>query len=145
LIRAKAGWLLGLAQNDVEIAEANYRRTAIPAPTRAQPYPDPAAVAAAQGLERLSRAIGAKLSRISGQPVPENDRMTERYRKEAATLEALGQRDEQLIGQCELLRSMVAGRDGAWLSANLADLEGGLAAIDSTLRDRAALLMGRLP
>lgn len=144
LVRSKAAWLLGLAQAEVERAEAAWRRESIPAPTRAQPYPDPAAVAAAQAIERLSRSVGALIGRIHAQPVPENDRMTERYRQEAATLEQLGRRDERLIGQCELLRSLLEGRDGAWVTQNLALLESGLAAVEATLRDRAGLLQDRL-
>ena len=33
--------------------------------------------------------------------------MTQRYRQEAPTLKVLIGHDEQLVGQCELLRSMV--------------------------------------
>ena len=54
-----------------------------------KPFPDAAAVAAAQRLERLARGIGALEASIQQQPVPENDRMTQRYRQEAATLKVL--------------------------------------------------------
>ena len=36
--------------------------------------------------------------------------MTQRYRQEAPTLKALIGHDEQLVGQCDLLRSMVSIR-----------------------------------
>jgi hypothetical protein len=135
-----AAGLLGLAAAAVDAAESAYRRTAMPPPTRAHPFPDPAAVAGAQAIERLSKSIGALVGRIHAQPVPENDRMTERYRREAATLSALGASDALLVGQCELLRSLAEGRDGAWLLDNLQTLEGGVAAVEATLRQRASLL-----
>ncbi len=144
LVRAKSGWLLGLAQRDVELAESEHRRTALPAPTRAQPYPDPAAIADAQALERLSHRVGALIGRIHAQPVPENDRMSQRYRTEADTLVALGRRDETLIGQCAVLRSLVEGKDAAWILANRREVEGGLDAIAATLDARAGVLQDPL-
>src|SRR5580700_8346059 len=125
LVRSKAAWLLGIAMSSVDAAEAEYRREFLPAPSRAKPFPDAAAVASAQRLERLARGIGALEATIQQQPVPENDRMTQRYRQEAPTLKALMQCDEQLVGQCELLRSMVGGKDGAAILTLLPDLESG--------------------
>jgi hypothetical protein len=143
LVRSKASWLLGNAMASVNAAETEYRREFLPAPSRAKPLPDPAAVAAAQRLERLAHAIGALGASIQQQPVPENDRMTQRYREEAPTLEALIGHDEQLVGQCELLRSAVNGKDGAWINQNLPSLEDGLKAIRATLLKREAVLLGR--
>lgn len=140
LVRAKACELLNQARAAVETAEVDYRRIHIPPPTRANPTPDPQAVAGAQGLERLSRDIGALEALIRNQPVPENDRMTQRYRKEAATLQTLGECDHDLIGQTDLLRSLTQGHTGEDLIAELASLQDGLAAIRATLQKRAALL-----
>jgi hypothetical protein len=80
---------------------------------------------------------------IQQQPVPANDRMTERYRKEAPTLQKMVHYDEQLVGQCDLLRSMVTGKDGASIVQNLPELETGLEAIRTTLRNREAVLLDR--
>ena len=143
LVRSKASWLLGLAMAGVEAAETEYRREFLPAPTRARPFPDAAAVAGAQRLERLARAIGALEATIQQQPVPENDRMTQRFRSEARTLVTLMQHDQQLVGQCELLRVMVSGTDGAALLKRAADLEAGLEAIRATLHKREAVLHER--
>ncbi len=140
LVRGKAAWLLGTAMASVTAAETEYRREFLPAPSRAKPFPDAAAVSAAQRLERLARAIGALEATIQQQPVPENDRMTQRYRKEAPTLRRLMEHDEQLVGQCDLLRSMVDKRDGAAILNILPDLEAGLEAIRATLHDRQAVL-----
>ncbi|WP_158917386.1 hypothetical protein [Caulobacter sp. S45] len=145
LVRAKACWLLGLSRGAVESAEAAYRREHLPPPSRANPYPDPAAVAGAQALERLSKAIGSTEAQIRNQPVPETDRMTQRYRQEAPTLVALEECDQDLIGQADLLRTLVDGRTGEAIVETLPDLEHGLAAIADTLHRRQAVLFGGGP
>lgn len=143
LVRTKAANLLGMAMENANDAEANYRREFLPPPSREHPFPDAAAVATAQRLERLARQIDGLATSVRQQPVPENDRMTERYRKEAATLRTLIQHDEQLVGQCELLRSMMAGKTVDTILASLGALESGLEAIRATLRRREAVLLGR--
>ena len=143
LVRSKAAGLLGTAMASVSAAETEYRREFLPPPTRAKPFPDAAAMAGAQRLEKLARAIGALEASIQQQPVPENDRMTQRFRQEAATLQTLIHCDEQLVGQCELLRSKVDKQDGATILKNFSELEGGLQAIRATLQSREAVLLGR--
>jgi len=140
LIRSKIGLLLGWAHKSVETAESRYRREFLPPPSREKPRPDAEAVAGAQALERFSRAIGALQSQINAQAVPENDRMTQRYRQEAPTLQRLVVSDHLLVGQAELLRSMLDQKDGAWMLANLPVLEEGLQAIGETLKNRQLLL-----
>ncbi len=141
LVRSKAAWLLGIAMESVVVAETNYRREFLPAPSRKAPFPDPAAIAGAQRLERLAREIGALEAAIQQQPVPENDRMTQRFREEAPTLQALVHHDEQLVGQCELLRSMLNQQSGALILQNIGDLDHGLEAIRGTLHSRQAVLL----
>jgi hypothetical protein len=145
LVRSKAASLLGIAMTSVSEAEAEYRRQFLPPPSRQKPFPDPAAVAAAQRLERLAQGIGALEGLIQQQPVPENDRVSQRYRQEAPTLQSLIHFDEQLVGQCDLLRSMVARQDGAAILEKMPALEGGLEAIRATLQSREALLLDRAP
>jgi hypothetical protein len=141
LIRSKAASLLGEAMTSVCAAETAYRREFLPAPTRAKPFPDPAAVADAQHLEQLARALGAVEAALQNQPVPANDRMTQRYRKEAPTLQTLIHHDELLVGQCELLRSAVDNRNPATILKKLPDLEAGLEAIRATLHNRELVLL----
>jgi hypothetical protein len=100
-------------------------------------------VASAQELEGLTKDIRAVGNRLAELPVPENDRMTQRFREEAPTLQALIALDEQLVGQCELLRSTLEKRDGAWVIERVKDIRGGLDAIDATLMKRQALLLSR--
>lgn len=142
MIRAKTSWLLGLGRRSVESAEAAYRRERLPPPSRDAPRPDPASIAGAQMLERLSRAIGAADGQIRAQPVPENDRMRQRYRREAETLSRLATHDRTLVGQADLLRQTLEGRDGTWMIDNGSALSGGVEAIVRTLAERQATLVG---
>jgi hypothetical protein len=141
LVRSKVGWLLGVARASIESAESAYRREFIPTPTREKPFADAKAVAGAQMIERLSRAIGALEGQIRALPVPENDRMTQRYRREADTLARLVDCDQTLVGQAELLRSTLDQKMGEWLIANVVALERATNAIAQTLRDRQAILL----
>ena len=143
LVRSKAATLLGRAVTSVSDAETEYRREFLPPPSRHKPFADASAVAAAQRFERLVQGIGALEALIQQQPVPANDRMTERYRKEAPTLEKLIHYDEQLVGQCDLLRSLVTGKDAASILQVMPELETGLEAIRTTLRNREAVLLAR--
>src|SRR5215469_13591010 len=67
LVRSKAAGLLGEAMASVSEAELGYRREFLPPPSRQKPFPDADAVAAAQRLERLGRAIGALEAAIQQQ------------------------------------------------------------------------------
>ena len=140
-VRAKVGWLLGQARANVETAESDYRRVHLPSPTRAKPRPDAEAIAGAQTLERLSQAIGALEGQIRAQPVPETDRMTQRYRHEASTLQNLLECDMALVGRAELLRQMLDGKEGAWMIDKADAIREGLKAIEASLRGRQAALL----
>jgi hypothetical protein len=141
LVRARASAYLTQARAAVEAAELAYRREHLPPPTRANPAPDPAAVANAQAIERLSRGIGALEAQIRTQPTPENDRMTQRHRQEAQTLQALIACDQTLIGQCDLMSNLVEQACRGELVGEIPRLEEGMAAIAATLRARAAALL----
>jgi hypothetical protein len=140
LIRSKVGALLASARKSVETAESDFRREHLPPPTREKPRPEPAAIAGSQALERLSKAIGGLAGQISAQPVPENDRMTQRHRQEADTLDRLLVSDQKLTGQAELLRSMLDHKDGEWMIENMVGLHDGIGAIGETLRTRQLIL-----
>jgi hypothetical protein len=139
-IRAKVGSLLGLARASVETAESAYRRERLPAPTWEKPRADPDAVAGASALERLSKVIGALEGQIRAQPAPEKDRMTQRYRHEAETLQHLLSCDMGLAGRAEMLRAMLDQKDGAWMIAKSAEIQVALRSIEAALRDRQAAL-----
>jgi hypothetical protein len=144
LVRSKVGLVLGSARKSVETAEVDYRRDFLPPPSREKPRHDPKAIADSQAIERLAHAIGALQGQIAAQPVPENDRMTERYRDEAPTLQQLIASDQKLVGQAELLRSMLDQKNGCWIIGNLATLQDGINAIAETLRTRQLLLVSSI-
>lgn len=140
LIRGRVAALLGAARDCVAAAEAVWRRDHLRTPTRDKPRPDPDAVAGAQTLERLAAAIGALAGQITAQPVPEGDRMTQRYREEGETLARLIACDKPLVAQAEVLRSLLDGQTGRWMIDNAGGLEAGLGAMAKTLRERQAVL-----
>jgi hypothetical protein len=141
LIRSKVGWLLGAARLSVETAEGAYRREFLPPPSRQKPRHDAEAIAGAQRLERLSGAIGALSGQIGAQPVPENNRMMQIYREEAATLVQIIDCDRRLVGQADMLRSLLEGKSGGWMIDNAEAIDGGLAALAESLRQRQTALM----
>lgn len=140
IVREKACYLLGLSRAAVEAAQSTYRREHLPPPSRIKPLPSLEAVAAAQSLEALSISIGQLEGIIRTLPVPENDRMTQRYRQEADTLMALGTCDQRLVGLAETLREMLDGRDAAWVLQNLAQLQDGITLMTARVRERQLLL-----
>ncbi|QBR01158.1 hypothetical protein [Paraburkholderia pallida] len=139
LVRSKAAWLLGMARSSVERAESEYRRARFGTPSREKPFPDPSVTAAAQQLEQLAARIGTLSGRLQSQPVPQQDRMTQRYRQEAETIEALIGCDERLVGQCNLLHAMLDTRSGEWMLEHLGELDQGLTAAQETLRRRESI------
>ena len=143
MVCAKAAWLLGQAAASVREAEAQVRRLQIPPPSRAQPFPDPEAIASVQTLERLGSSIVALEARLHSVPAPAQDLMSLRYRQEADTLKQLVEADELLVGRADMLRANLDGQDGAWIIENAAEIEVGLHAIKDTLRSRALILLGQ--
>lgn len=139
-VRTLVSELLAGAHRAIVTAEGNFRRERIPAPTRACPFPDPRILADARRLEALGKAVAALEGQVRHAPVPENDRMTQRYRTERDTLATLVEKDQLLAGRAETLRAMVAGQDADALLAMTADIDEGIAAIADTLAARRILL-----
>ena len=133
--------LLGRARKAVSGAEGLFRREHIPTPTRANPFPPPEILASARQLEALSQAIGGIEGQVRHAPVPENDRMTQRYREEVATLIALAEKDKMLIGQAATLCALVEGKAPDAILAGLAEISEGLTAITMTLTERRLLTL----
>jgi len=140
LVRSHVSKLLGLSRGLLEKAQQNYRRVALPPPTRDNPRPTPEALAGAETLERLSAAVGDLEGRIRALPVPEDDRMTQRYRQEAETLVALGTCDTRLVGRAQMLFELLQNKDQVWILTNTADIEEGFSAIEATLLERLIVL-----
>jgi hypothetical protein len=138
-VRTLVSELLARAYKAVSAAEGAFRRDRIPAPSRANPFPPAEILADAKRLEALGKAIGGVEGQVRHAPVPENDRMTQRYREEGATLLALVEKDKILVGQAETLRALVADKPADAILAAAADIEEGLAAITQTLAERRVM------
>jgi len=140
IIRERISSLLGQSRAILEAAQSAYRRVHLPPPSRARPLPDADAVEAARSLEDLSTSIGQLEGTIRSLPVPETDRMTQRYRQEAPTLVALGECDKRLAGLAEGLRQTLENKDHDWILVNLAAIRGGIGLITGQVRERQLLL-----
>lgn len=138
-VRTLVSELLAGARKAVSTAEAEFRRDRLSAPTRDNPFPSSDVVADAKLLEALGKAIGAVEGQVRHAPVPENDRMTQRYREEAATLLALIEQDKLLVGRAQTLRQAATGRTAEEILASRDDIEEGVAAIVESLAARRLL------
>ena len=120
LIRAKVSELLGESRAHAGQLEAAFRREHLPPPTRERPFPDAAAVSAAQTLQRCAQQIEALETTIRNAAVPEMDRIHQRHRNERTTLEQLVAADSELVLAVVGLRdAVVALADGAAAAAQL--------------------------
>jgi len=135
-VRALVCEVLASAQKAISAAEGNFRRERIPPPTRANPFPPAEILADARRLESLGKAIGGVEGQVRHAPVPENDRMTQRYREEGAMLIELAEKDSVLVGQAQTLRTLVVNKTPDEILAAFPDLEEGVAAITRTLEER---------
>lgn len=139
-LKHKIGWLLAATRKTIEAAEHAYRREKLPPPSRAKPRHEPEAIAGAQRIERLSRAVGALQGQIAGLPVPESDPAMKRQLEASARLGKLLEWDQVLVDQAEFLRSTVENRDASWLLENEASIQEALKAITESLRHRQLVL-----
>jgi hypothetical protein len=141
-VRARACSLLQNGKSVIEQANSEYRRKALPPPTRQNPTWDPAALAKAETFSALIQAFNALESEIRALPVPANDRMTQRYRQEAKSLQGLIEFDKKMLGQSSVLATgLEQHRDPDWIYDNERGIKEYLQAITSTIRGRQAYLL----
>jgi hypothetical protein len=140
LLRAKVCWLLGLCRATLEAKQSDFRRKFLPPPSRENPRPPPEVVVKAQALEELSGRVGQLEARVRALPVPESDRMTQRYRRESFTLEQLRRCDAHLVGRVQTLHDMLAGKGQEWILENAELIREGLASMQQSLEERQTLL-----
>jgi hypothetical protein len=141
VVRGKVSELLNAARRSVQAAERDFRHEFLPAPSREKPRPDARAVADAQRLERLGAAIGALEGHVRALPVPENDRLGQRFRAEAAVLQRLLEADRELIGHAEFLRSVLQSAGAAWMLENGESLAEQIGAIEAAIQARRDVLV----
>ncbi|BFI96861.1 MAG: hypothetical protein RSP_23710 [Rhodanobacter sp.] len=97
LIRGKVSEMLAAMRAHLASLERDWRRERLPAPTREHPFPDSAAVATAQALQRAQQGIEALETKVRTAPVPEMDRVTQRHVNERDALERLAAVDGELV------------------------------------------------
>lgn len=97
LIRAKVSEILSAVRARFAGLERDWRRVHLPAPTRERPFPDPAAIATAQGLQRVQQSLESLETKIRAAPVPEMDRVMQRHVGERDALEHLAAVDGKLV------------------------------------------------
>ena len=140
MVRAQVSAMLAAARASVGVAEQDYRREHLPPPSRAKPLPDPEAVRSAQMLEGIGRGLGALEGHIRALPAPENDRMSQRFRREAETLGHLLEADQAMVGHAEFLRTLLASATASWVLDNAAALREQIAAIETAIQSRRDIL-----
>lgn len=146
LVRARVSELLSRARARLGALESAYRRAHLPAPTRANPYPDPASIAQAQALTRAGEEIGAIEGLIRAAPAPERDEVWRRHRGEAATLTALAIIDTEMVEHAIALEDFLAAGDEAAAAAPgfPAEVSAHITPLSAKVRERADFLRLRL-
>jgi len=123
LIRGKLSELLGECRAHLAALEAAFRREHLPPPSREHPFPDAAAVAQAQALQRAQRDIEGLETAVRTAAVPEMDRIHQRHRNEADTLQALVAIDGAMVQAVLALRGAITAiDDGAAAAAAMPGL-----------------------
>ncbi len=140
MVRAKVSGLLADARSYVESAEQQFRREFLPPPSREKPRHDPDAIKGAQTLESIAHALGALEGHIRALPVPENDRMTQRFRRESESLARLLEADQEMVGHVEFMRSLLTSASPAWILENALSLRQQIAAVERAVQSRGDLL-----
>jgi hypothetical protein len=140
LVRSKISELLAAARTDVVDTGIKYRHEHLPPPTRENPLPNAEAVHTAKAIDEAAARLTAVAAQIRTAPVPENDRMWQRYRNEANTLAQLGQIDKEMVAIAAALRSRTQSGAGAWIIENLGEIQSATDALKAILRKRADLL-----
>lgn len=97
LIRGKISQLLSELRKIWGAREQSWRAEHLPLPTREHPYPDAEAVKIAQSFQLVQKQIEAFELVIRTAPVPENDRVWQRHRNEAQTLDRLMACDKDIL------------------------------------------------
>ncbi len=121
LIRSKVSDYLQKARDDLAALESAYRARYLPPPSREHPLPDPAAVARTRLLHDAGESVGAVETRVRTAPVPENDKIWQRYRVEKDLLERLTALDTDLVWHAMLLADLVAKAPEQEQAGGLAD------------------------
>jgi len=108
LIRSKVSEYLQKVREALGQLESAYRARYLPPPSREHPLPDPGALAQAHRFHEAGENVGAVETRVRTAPVPENDKIWQRYRVEKDLLARLADVDTEMVWNVTLLFDMVA-------------------------------------
>lgn len=140
LIRGKVSEMLSAARAHLAGLERDWRRAHLPPPTREHPFPDAAAVATAQSLQRAQQAIESLETRVRTAPVPEMDRVMQRHADEGEVLERLAAVDGELVMAAKaMLDAVTEMHDAAAAATGLAPIPQ-QAGMDALLARRSDVL-----
>jgi hypothetical protein len=141
LVRQAAAGAVGEAASAVRDLRTEYRRQFIPPPTRDQPDSPPERLADLRARAALQERLSDVETRIRSTPVPTQDRVWERFRREQTLLNELLLQDYQLIAPCHELREQTRALTPAgWTAASVEPLERLLGQIEQASRTRAEFL-----
>ncbi len=99
LVRTEVSHWLSQARAVLSRRESDYRRNHLKPPTREHPFPDGAAVERAESYVRAQQAIEEVEVAVRNAPVPENDRVWQRHRREGDALQRLTEADIE-VARC---------------------------------------------
>lgn len=141
LVRSQAAGALGEAANALRDLRTAYARRFVPPPTREQPSPPPERLAALAELARRTQRCSDLEVAIRSMPVPTQDRVWERFRREQTLLSELLLADYNLVAPCYQLRDEVmALTPEGWGPEAAQALEQTARQVDAATRARAGLL-----
>ena len=142
LIRSKVSDYLQEAGASLASLETAYRVRHLPPPTRENPLPDPVALAHARSLQELREAVGAVETQVRTAPVPETDKIWQRYRIEKKVLEQLALVDAEMVDAAVSLAGMLVetGPEQAADPGFAATVRSFLDRLRADLRKRAEML-----
>ncbi len=141
LVRERAAGAVAEAANALRTLRSEYHQRFIPLPTREQPDPPAERMAELATITQIQEKVGDLDTLIRSMPVPTQDRVWERFRREAALLNELLLCDYQLIAPCQALAQQTLGLTPAtWGPEVATELQQMIAQIVTALRARSALL-----
>lgn len=140
IIRQRVGMIIGQIKSIILAAENEYRSENILSPTRDSPFPSADIQKKARIFDALVQSFARLESHIRVLPVPENDRIRQRYRQERESLATLMQIDSKLIGQSELIRLELDNKNATWILDNQEFIKAGIDAMNETINQRQKFL-----
>ena len=141
LVREKAASALAEAAGALGALRTAYRRRFIPPPTRENPEPPRDRLDSLGAMAAIQERASVLETRIRSMPVPTQDRVWERFRREQTLLNELLTHDLGLIAPCQEARDQAQSlAPDTWSDETAASLYRTLDDIERSARARAEFL-----